>query len=289
MREHAGRVISALFALPCLYAVVRYAPPPVFAGVIALVVVLAQYELYRMVLGVGRPRSEDPFPLAGLGLGMAFGAGLIMALYSPSRNVMLPFLVTALVMSAGAVSLRLGHELRAAFVHAAAVVFGVGYVAWLLGHFVLLRGLPGGEWWVLWVLWVTWIGDGAAYYVGRAVGGRPLAPRISPKKTVSGGIGGVVGSAAAAVIGAAWFVDGVTWLEAGALGVGMGILGMIGDLVESMIKRSSGVKDSGNLIPWHGGILDKIDGLLFTAPMLYYYLVLVKGSGAPGMIAWRPG
>jgi len=289
MRDHAGRVVSALVALPVLYGLVWYAPPLVFTGFIVIVAVLAQYELYGMVLGTPHSGGEDPFPLAGAGLGMAFGVGVIVALYSPSRNVVLPLVMTVLVMSAGVASLRFGRELRVAFARAAAVVFGVWYVAWLLGHFVLLRGLPGGERWVVFVLAVTWIGDAAAYYVGRAVGGPPLAPVISPKKTVAGGIGGVVGSAATAVLGALWLVDGVTWSEAAALGAGMGVVGMMGDLVESMIKRSAGVKDSGNLIPWHGGILDKIDGLLFTAPMLYYYLLLMKGSGAPGMVALRPG
>jgi len=289
MRDHAGRVFSALVALPVLYAAIWYASPPVFAGIIAVVAMGAQYELYGMVLETAQPVRKGSVPFVGFGLGMTFGVAVIATLYSPSRNVVLPVVMTALVMSAGIASLRFGRDVRAAFAHAAAVVLGVWYVAWLLGHFVLLRGLPGGREWVVFVLIVTWIGDAAAYYVGRAVGGRPLAPIISPKKTVAGGIGGVVGSAVAAVFGAAWLVDGLTRPEAVALGMGMGLAGMMGDLVESMIKRSAGLKDSGNLIPWHGGILDKIDGLLFTAPMLYYYLVLVKGSGAPGMAALRPG
>ncbi|MBI3607063.1 MAG: phosphatidate cytidylyltransferase [Nitrospirae bacterium] len=279
MREHTGRVLSALVALPVLYAVVRYLPPPLFAGLIAAVVLLTQLEFYRLVLGPGEPAGAWSARYPTMALGAAFGVGVILIAYHQAWDTAFPFMITALVMTVGGATLWFGKDLRLALVDAALAVFGVWYVAWMLSHLVLLRGLRGGDWLVLFALWVTWIGDSAAYYVGRAIGRTPLAPRVSPKKTVAGAVGGVVASAVASLVAATWFLDGLSWFEAVGLGIGGGLAGMTGDLVESMFKRSAGVKDSGGLIPAHGGLLDKVDGLLFTVPLFYYYLVWVKGYG----------
>ncbi len=276
MKEHTGRVLSALVALPVIYAVVRYVSPPFFAGLVAVVVLLAQLEFYRLVLGPGEPVGAR-YP--AMALGAAFGMGVVLIAYHQAWGTALPFLITALVMTVGVATLWLGKDLHLALPDVALAVFGVWYVAWLLGHLVLLRGLRGGDWLVLFALWVTWIGDSVAYYVGRAVGRTPLASRVSPKKTIAGAVGGVVGSALAALVAAVWFLGDLSWLEAVGLGIGGGLAGMAGDLVESMFKRSAGVKDSGGLIPAHGGLLDKVDGLLFTVPLFYYYLVWVKGYG----------
>jgi phosphatidate cytidylyltransferase len=293
VREHVGRVLSALVALPLLFGAVRFLPLSLFTVLIAAVVFLAQIEFYRMTLGA-RPRfsvtldrHDGPAArrarYAVAGVGAAAGAGIVVIASQPAWASGLPLLATALVMAVGVAALGGGQDWRQASTDAALVVFGVWYIAWLFAHLVSLRELRGGEWLVFFVLWVTWIGDAAAYYVGRAIGKTPLAPRLSPKKTVAGAVGGVAASAAAAVIAAAWFVDGFSWPEAVGVGVGGGLAGMAGDLAESMFKRGAGVKDSGGLIPSHGGFLDKIDGLLFTAPLFYYYLVWVKGYGAHGV------
>jgi phosphatidate cytidylyltransferase len=273
--------VSAVIALPLLYAAIRYLPAALFAGLIAVVVCLAQIELYRMALRVGLAAepARARYPLYGIAVGG--GAGVIIMAYHHAWDMGLPLLATALVMSIGAAALWCGKELNLALTDVALAIFGVWYVAWLLGHLVLLRGLRGGDWLVLFALWVTWIGDSAAYYVGRAVGRTPLAPRISPNKTVAGAVGAVVGSVVAALVAVAWFVDGFTWGEAVVLGLGGGLLGIAGDLVESMFKRSAGVKDSGGILPAHGGLLDKIDGLLFTVPLFYYYVAWVKGYAHP--------
>jgi len=283
VREHVGRVLSALVALPLLYGAIRFLPLPLFAVLTAAVVFLAQIEFYRMTLGWHDGPVVRKARYAAPGVGVAAGAGIVVIASQPARAAGLPLLATALVMAVGVTALRGGQDWRQASTDAALVVFGVWYVAWLFAHFVSLRELRGGEWLVFFVLWVTWIGDAAAYYVGRAIGKTPLAPRLSPKKTVAGAVGGVAASAAAAVIAAAWFIDGFSWPEAVVVGVVGGLAGMAGDLVESMFKRGAGVKDSGGLIPSHGGFLDKIDGLLFTAPLFYYYLVWVKGYGAHGV------
>jgi CDP-diglyceride synthetase len=123
---------------------------------------------------------------------------------------------------------------------------------------------PRGLAWLLLIIVVTWLSDTGAYLIGRALGRRPLIPKISPKKTVEGLIGGLACAALTGMIGAAVFGLGLPLLVAAAVGLVLSIVGVIGDLAESLLKRQAGVKDSGTLIPGHGGMLDRIDALLFT-------------------------
>ena len=153
----------------------------------------------------------------------------------------------------------------------AVTVFGICYVNWLLGHGFWLRDLPFGKQWVLLLIWVTWLGETAAYLVGSTVGRRPLAPVISPQKTIEGAVAQFCVSVVAAVVGQAWFFAALPREHAVAVGVLLGVVGQVGDLVESALKRSVGTKDTGHLIPGHGGILDRVDSLLFNTPVLFYY------------------
>jgi phosphatidate cytidylyltransferase len=148
-------------------------------------------------------------------------------------------------------------------------LLGVCYCAWLLGHAIWLRALPGGRGLTLFALGVTWCGESAAYFLGRRFGRRPLAPRVSPGKTVEGGIAQLIASGGAALLGAP-FVS-LSLPEAAAIGLFLGTVGQIGDLSESFLKRSAGAKDAGRLIPGHGGLLDRLDSLLFNVPALYYW------------------
>ena len=118
--------------------------------------------------------------------------------------------------------------------------------------------------------------DTAAFFVGHAFGRHPLASRVSPGKTVEGAVGGVLGGVAGALAVRALGLPGLPFAPAAALGVGVAVLGIVGDLVESLIKRWAGVKDSGALFPGHGGMLDRIDSLLFGAPVLYYYFLYFR-------------
>ena len=121
---------------------------------------------------------------------------------------------------------------------------------------------------------LVWLGDAAALYVGRLFGHHKLAPAISPGKTVEGAIGGLFGSLTGALLGKFWLVQEFPLVHCLVLGGILAVLGQVGDLSESLLKRSTGVKDSGHLIPGHGGILDKVDGILFSAPAMYYYYTL---------------
>jgi phosphatidate cytidylyltransferase len=160
---------------------------------------------------------------------------------------------------------------------------------------VWLRTMPGGAGLatVLWLFVVVWATDIAAYAVGRTVGGPRLAPRISPGKTWSGLWGGVAGAALAGAVGAALIPGsnpGTTGrvLAAGAVGAVLAVIGQLGDLAESFLKRRAGIKDSGALIPGHGGALDRLDSLLATAPALGLLVLLLRGPAGEGGLPWWP-
>jgi phosphatidate cytidylyltransferase len=152
--------------------------------------------------------------------------------------------------------------------------FSLLYVPLLTSFMVLLRGGEGGQWWILFLFAVIWGNDIFAYYTGRSIGRHKLSRVVSPKKTVEGAIGGLVGGIGVAVVfHYALFSDrGV--VEFAVLALLLGLVGQAGDLFESMIKRSAGVKDSGFIVPGHGGILDRIDSLLFCLPLLYCYIII---------------
>jgi phosphatidate cytidylyltransferase len=163
------------------------------------------------------------------------------------------------------------------FKDTAIALFGVLYVGLTLSTLVSMRALPAGEWFVLFVLLVTWAADTGAYFAGTRWGRHLLAPAISPKKTVEGLIGGVALAVGISLLAQAWFLPQLSVLDAVVLGLLLTGTGLIGDLSESVIKRSVGVKDSGGILPGHGGMLDRLDSLLFTAPTFYYYVTVVRG------------
>ena len=154
---------------------------------------------------------------------------------------------------------------------------GIIYLGWIGGYFVSLRSLPDGQWWVLLALPAVWFADSGAYFIGSAWGRHKLSPRLSPKKTWEGYLGGILSSVAlTALFAALWQMVaphvGITPLRGALMGLVMGIFPTLGDLGESMIKRQVGLKDSGSLLPGHGGFFDRVDSWLWAA-VLGYYLI----------------
>ncbi len=268
-RVDGRRLYAALIFIPLFYVLVRYFPPIFFFGLVVGAALLAQFEFYRLHF------RDDRVPvLAALGLGT--GAVLLASLQWPGflseRVVFLVALIAALTSRLVATS-----ELKRSLVDSSVMVFGVLYVSLTLGHLLLTRTLPGGEYLIFFLVLVTWAGDTGAYYAGVTLGRHKLAPVVSPNKTIEGLLGGLVLAVVVAFIAQRWFLPTFTILDCVATGLLLTGVGVLGDLSESAMKRSAGVKDSGAVIPAHGGMLDRLDSLLFTAPTFYYYMTLVKG------------
>lgn len=154
-------------------------------------------------------------------------------------------------------------------------ILGFLYIPVFLTHLVLLRQTRYGVQWLIVIMLIVMTNDSVAYYSGRALGKHRLYPLVSPNKSVEGAIGGVIGSITGAMLARYTFFPQLTLCDALLTAVFIGILGQAGDLFESMLKRSFGVKDSGAIIPGHGGILDRLDSIIFAAPATYYYVIYI--------------
>ena len=147
------------------------------------------------------------------------------------------------------------------------------YVPFLLMHLVLLRQTQFGIQWLLVVMLIVMTNDSAAYYTGSAFGKHRLYPLVSPKKSIEGAVGGLIGSLVGTLVAKFTFFPQLTFSDAVVTAIVVGMFGQAGDLFESLLKRSFGVKDSGTIIPGHGGVLDRLDSILFAAPITYYYVL----------------
>jgi phosphatidate cytidylyltransferase len=256
------RVLSGAALVALAVGVVWFAPDALFQLCAAVLVVLGVREL--VVLAVASDLHLSIFPVVVSTLLTAGVVGL------QSGYALEVALMAALVaIGLGALGSWRGGANALATVSAA--LFPAIYIGLPIGALVAVRAFAGPR--VLFLLMLTvMVSDTAQYYTGRAFGRRPLAPAISPKKTIEGAVGGFVFGTALFVAAGAWWVPGMPVIFRAGLGLAIVALGIAGDLFESMLKRSAGVKDSSALIPGHGGVLDRIDALLFAAPV--YYIVL---------------
>lgn len=255
---HLRRVLSALLLIPAFLLLVYAGSPFVFHLLVGLVVILAAWEIARLC-----PAGSDTgLALLTVGGALAWQAALVLGAWS--TGVPLVLAVVALLRPlAGRVGFKDG------LIQGAWLVLGAAYTGGLLGAAGLLRDLPAGRELITLLMLTTWAGDIGAYYIGRWLGRRPLAPTVSPKKTLEGAGAGILASALIAGGVGRWLVPGLAWPAAAGLGVLLAVAGMLGDLAESAVKRAAGVKDSGTIIPGHGGVLDRLDSLLFAGPCLY--------------------
>lgn len=266
MSAHIKRWLSGIIAVPILFAVIFYGSEAVFAAFIILIIFGAVIEYNRLVFsGEFVWERGQSLILAVLVPLAAFTGDVRLILVVITFSVLVGFSVFVLRLKSASFDI----------VPVSKLVLGFMYIPFMLSHFILLRASGDGITWIFFILVLAFSGDIAAFYVGRSIGKRKLCPAISPGKTVEGVIGLVIGSVIGCILFRYFFYTDLPVIHAVILGFFGGIIGQIGDLCESAIKRSSGVKDSGALILGHGGLLDRLDCLIFIAPFVYYYRLFV--------------
>lgn len=205
--------------------------------------------------------------------GVIGSVAVALFIISPHFENSLPTLLTGFVALSLLYLLKPGDRSQA-FIRWAWTVAGVIYVGWLLSFLVALRGLDGGRDWVVFALGITIASDSFAYFIGRSWGRHKLAPTISPAKSWEGAVAGVVAAVVVAVILKAVFDLPSSYIALGLLGMFASVVGQAGDLVESLFKRNMAVKDSSHAIPGHGGLLDRMDSVVFGVIAVYYFVLV---------------
>jgi phosphatidate cytidylyltransferase len=281
---HSRRWLTALVVLPLLLLVLLKGGHFGLVLVLVLVNALAQWEFLGMFLPEGPTFQRLKSILLGTLLLLSFCTVTPLAklcypggLLPSNPSIVLFILVWCIFTFFLFYLLSYGHiaELeRELMVN----LLGLLYLPLLLGHFIWLRYLPQGELWVLWLLIVIFAGDTAAFYVGRALGKRKLYPQVSPGKTWAGAVGGAALSLGAGLAAGKWLLPEWKLQALGWLALALALLGLLGDLFESMLKRQTQVKDAGQLLPGHGGMLDRLDSLLFAAPAVVYARLFLLGG-----------
>ncbi len=263
------RVLASVVFIPC-FIIITLRGGYHFLALMDIVIFVGMLEFYGMM----EAKGIKPYKAIGIISGVA------LSWYVYFQNGVYANLFLTLGLLAIMMLELTRRDGRNAIYHISTTMLGVFYVAFLASHLILLRELPlsvgldysKGSSFVFLAFMITWACDTGAYAVGTLIGKHPLLPRVSEKKTIEGSIGGLLFAVGGALLGRAWFADYLGLQQAIILALGCGVICQIGDLVESMIKRDADVKDTSGLIPGHGGVLDRFDGLFFTAPLLYYYL-----------------
>ena len=264
------RVITGAVSVPLVILAIWFGDPwPWFTLLIAAAALAGTYEFYKMA---NFDRRE---PL--LYLGSLCSLALVLSPHYRSPYV-LPIVITATVLIS-LIWLLYRPSKEGSFRNWAWAIVGALYVGWMLSHWLSLRGLEDGRNWVYLAILTTFANDTGAFFIGRSRGKHKLAPAISEGKTREGAIGGLICAILGAVVIATVLnlISPFTfrYWQIILLGLLVGLFAQLGDLVESLLKRNTGVKESGNLLPGHGGILDRFDSLIFVGAVVYYYVIWV--------------
>ncbi|MFC2034002.1 phosphatidate cytidylyltransferase [Chloroflexota bacterium] len=266
------RVLTAALGIPIITAIVWFGEPW-FTLLIVIWGLMAVFEFYRLV----ENSTASPLTYFGLAWTLLFILSRnsnLQAAIEPHFDISLLtpiLLISAVILS---ISWFLSRPHKEKVLNSWAwTMTGIFYVGWLFSYLVAMRGLENGRNWVFFALFVTFASDTMAFFIGKTWGKIPLAPQISPKKTWEGAIGGIIG----AILISMFFLLptpiglNFNWWHAIILGLLVSIFGQIGDLAESLFKRNMGVKDSSKLIPGHGGVLDRMDSIVFAVVVVYFY------------------
>lgn len=258
------RIISAAVLVAIIIATIisRW----FFSITIMFFIILGLYEFFTML----EKKGINIYKYFGIGMGMVIPLSIILR-FELTKKWELFFIVLMLLFLILMQFKR--RKNSGVVVDISTTLFGILYVSWFLSFLIKIRFMPNGAGLLAAVLLMTKLGDIGAYLVGSRYGKTPLMPRISPKKTVEGAIGGLFFSVLGALASRAFL--NFNYLHLAIIGVALSVLGQLGDLSESLIKRDCAVKDSGNILPGMGGVLDELDSLLFTAPAFYFYMTII--------------
>jgi len=274
-------MVSTLIGVPVVAAIVWFGMP--WVTILAVIWGLgAANEFYGLV-----KRARGAAPLTYFGL-----VWVALFIISPHANLLSPlpriFLSPNFLLAAAVIFplvILLGRKSKEnAFADWAWTIAGILYIGWLLSFMVALRIMDDGRGWIFLAILCTFASDISAYLTGKFFGRHKLAPYISPNKTREGAVGGVAGSVILSIAVAVLFNLPVTYWQAAILGVLISIVGQLGDLVKSLFKRNMEVKDSGNVLPGHGGFLDRMDSLAFAGVTVYYFVEVIMRNGILKML-----
>jgi phosphatidate cytidylyltransferase len=268
-QAHLKRWITGLAALAVLIVCV-VAGGTVFSVLVGLAGLVCLWEYFRIVCPPGTRLIAEPILLAGY----AGGAALIACAHA-DRLDLIPVVLALDVLAVGLISIFRFPSQRGVVELTAKQIQGICYIPLPLALLILLRMAPDGMTWVFLLCAVIFAGDTAALYAGMLWGRHKLSPSISPGKTVEGAVAGLAANLAVGAAAKALLLSEPGWIPCLLFAFAAGGLGQIGDLFESELKRVSNVKDSGGILPGHGGILDRVDALLFAAPVAYVFRMVV--------------
>ena len=259
------RLATAAVAIPALWVLVYGAPTWLFAGFIVLVTAIGLFEYFAMAFP-----EHPPERAAGV------ACGLLVAMGIATRDPVLWGAAVAITLLVGFTFPLVRHQdLTSAVQRVGLLILGVLYLGYFMPHVTLLRALPDGWRWLLFTIAAVFGSDTGGYFGGRAFGAHKLLPAVSPSKTVEGAVGAIGGAVLAGLLMQVLVHRELGIGEVIALATVMSVLAQYGDLAESALKRAFGAKDSGWIIPGHGGILDRLDSLLFPFVFAYYYVTVV--------------
>ena len=265
------RVITSVLMTTLVVLVIFYSPNWIFSLVASAMIGVALLEFFNMV----EKKGILVYKYLGVFIGMCVPAILYLQRGFEGYFALEPFFLVIASLFIFVLQFT-RRDNSQALSGIAVTLFGFLYISWFFSFFIKLKFLPHGALLVSFLILVTKMGDVGAYLVGRSIGRHNLIPRISPHKTVEGTIGGLVFSIVSAMASRLYLPKFSYW-HLFSLGLLLGILGQVGDLAESLLKRDCGAKDSGKALSGYGGMMDLMDSLLFTAPIFYFYvLVLLK-------------
>ncbi|MFA5410534.1 MAG: phosphatidate cytidylyltransferase [Candidatus Omnitrophota bacterium] len=264
------RIITACVVIPIVALAVL--SQWFFNVVVMLFIISGLYEFFTMLENKG----ITAYKYFGILMGTLIPVSIMFS-FEPTKKWELFFIVLTLLFLITMLFKR--RENYGVIVDISTTIFGILYVSWFFSFLIKIRSFSGGTGLLAAVLLITKLGDIGAYLVGSRFGKTPLIPRISPNKSLEGSLGGLFFSVAGALISRPFFplfgAEVLTYTHLILMGITLGIIGQLGDLAESLMKRDCGVKDSGVILPGMGGVLDVMDSLLFTAPVFYFYISIV--------------